>query len=250
MLLGLFSSVFAPPKIKDAKRILCVQPHPDDNEIGMGGTIAEYAARGCEIIYLTVTNGDFGSPSPDIGKKEIAEIRRAETEAAGRCLGAVGFRRLEKPDCSLFDIPSLAAEIARIIKQVKPDVVFCPDPWVAYEVHGDHIATGRAAAQAFMLSSLPNYPDEGGEKHEARAIAFYYTDRPNSFINITRSFNKKFEAVALHKSQITDELISAYRKYFKLKGIQYGLFRFFGLAEGFRVLSPLHLHCFPDAKRI
>ena len=45
------SAFFAPPEILGAKRALCIQPHADDNEIGMGGTIAALAARGCEIHY-------------------------------------------------------------------------------------------------------------------------------------------------------------------------------------------------------
>ena len=48
------SAFFQPPEILTARRALCIQPHPDDNEIGMGGTVAALAARGCEVHYLSL----------------------------------------------------------------------------------------------------------------------------------------------------------------------------------------------------
>ena len=53
------SAYFMPPEIRNAKKALCIQPHPDDIEIGMGGTAAALAARGCQLTYLTITNGDL-----------------------------------------------------------------------------------------------------------------------------------------------------------------------------------------------
>lgn len=244
------SEVFSPPKIKNAKRVLCVQPHPDDNEIGMGGTVAYYASHGCEVSYLTVTNGDYGSPSPDISREEIAAIRETETRLAGGRLGVKQFFSLGYRDCECESVHELSKAVARVIQQTRPEIVFCPDPFARYEAHTDHIITGRAVSQAVMLASLCGYPDADAVPHAACAIAYYYTQKPNRFISTTRFFKTKFEAVALHKSQITAELLDSYKLFFKLIGLRYGLFRFKGVAEGFRVLSPLHLHCFPLAHKI
>ena len=54
------NAFLSPPDILSCRRVLCIQPHPDDNEIGMGGIIARLAQLGCEIHYLTVTNGEMG----------------------------------------------------------------------------------------------------------------------------------------------------------------------------------------------
>ena len=56
-------SLFAPPKLYGIKKLLCVQPHPDDNEIGMGGIISLLTKKGVQVDYLTVTDGSLG----DIG---------------------------------------------------------------------------------------------------------------------------------------------------------------------------------------
>lgn len=68
-------NLMAPPDLTGCSKILCVQPHPDDNEVGMGGIIASFAGRGCEIHYLTVTNGDLGAMDDKLSSEEIAAIR-------------------------------------------------------------------------------------------------------------------------------------------------------------------------------
>ena len=77
------AALMSPPDIAGCKRILCIQPHPDDNEFGMGGVIALLAKNGCEIHYLTVTNGDMGNKDKTATPAQTAETRRRETELAG-----------------------------------------------------------------------------------------------------------------------------------------------------------------------
>lgn len=88
------SAFLTPPEIMSARRALCIQPHPDDNEIGMGGIVAALAAKGCEIHYLTVTNGDLGAQGGPIDPAELAVLRRQETVAAGEALGVKVFHFL------------------------------------------------------------------------------------------------------------------------------------------------------------
>ncbi len=230
------AALLSPPDILKASCVLCVQPHPDDNEIGMGGTVAKLAAAGCRVHYLTVTNGDKGNKDPAATPAETAAQRHAETIAAGRHLGVSEFHFLEEGDGTLNDVPALTQKIGRVVAEVKPDVVFCPDPWLPYECHWDHIVTGRAAAAAAM--------------HGAGAVAFYFTAAPNTVADITDTFEKKFEAIALHDSQMTPELLAMYRVYFGMKGQELAAGRGFALGEGFKALAPLHCHCFVDAGRI
>ena len=97
------SSYFMPPEIRNAKKALCIQPHPDDIEIGMGGAVAALAAEGCSITYLTVTNGDLGDSTGKLDFSEIAALRRKETIAAGKVLGVSDFLFYDLPDGSLSD---------------------------------------------------------------------------------------------------------------------------------------------------
>ena len=90
--------------------------------------MAALAAKGCEIHYLTVTNGDLGAQGGPIDPAELAVLRRQETVAAGEALGAKVFHFFDEPDGSLSDVPALAGKIAELVRTIQPDVMFCPDP--------------------------------------------------------------------------------------------------------------------------
>ena len=245
------SAFFAPPDIMTARRVLCIQPHADDNEIGMGGTIAALAAKGCEIHYLTVTNGDLGAQGEPVEPARLAAARREEAMAAGRALGAKEFHFFDLPDGSLESVPALAGKIAGLVRTIRPDVIFCPDPWARYEAHRDHVVTGQAAAQAFISTALAQYP-RGTETApwQCAAIGFYFTQEPNTVVDVTETFEEKFAAMALHKTQLSQELLGMYRIYFTMQGQGLAEGRGFALGEGLKVLGPLHLHCFVEAPRI
>lgn len=245
------AALLSPPDILQCRRVLCIQPHPDDNEIGMGGVIAALAQNGCEVHYLTVTDGSQGNRDRAASAEETARIRHQETIAAGTCLGAQGFHFLGHEDGTLSDVLALSAEIACVIRQVRPDAVFAPDPWLEYESHWDHIVTGRAAANAFLMSGRNKVPGaEGTQPYSAAAIGYYFTAHPNTVIDVSAVFEKKFEAIALHDSQMDAQTLAMYRVYFTMKGQELAQGRGFALGEGLKVLSPLHVHCFADAGRI
>ena len=155
------AALLAPPDILKSKCALCIQPHPDDNEIGMGGTVAVLAQAGCTVHYLTVTNGDQGNKNRTASPQETARVRRAEAIAAGTHLGAKAFHFLDLGDGTLADVLGLSVQIARVIREVRPDAIFAPDPWLAYESHLDHAVTGRAAANAFLMSGRAAIPGGG-----------------------------------------------------------------------------------------
>ncbi|MDR0396510.1 MAG: PIG-L family deacetylase [Oscillospiraceae bacterium] len=240
--------LLAPPDVHSFRRVLCVQPHPDDVEIGMGGIVAALADSGCHVAYLTATNGDRGNIDVNASPEQTAAIRRREAEAAGRHLGASEFIFLDHGDATLCEILPLSVEIARAIRRVKPDALFCPDPWLPYESHLDHIITGRAAANAFMICGGRGIGDEPGvAPHPVPAIGYYFTAKPNVIVDITRHFERKMESVAIHKSQIDERTFALYRAYFEARGRALGARRGFGIGEGVKLLSRLHAHCFAEA---
>lgn len=245
------AALLSPPEILRCKKVLCIQPHPDDIEIGMGGIVALLAEKGCEIHYLTVTDGDQGRKDPAISPEETAAIRRREAEAAGKHLGASHFHFFHLGDGTLSEVLPLSAKIAHLIREIRPQAVFAPDPFLPYECHWDHIITGRAAANGFLMSGRLTIPEEiPTQPFQPEALGFYFTARPNSVFDITHLFDKKFEAIALHESQMDPVTLAMYRIYFQQKGQELAEGKGFSLGEGLKVLSPLHLHCFPDADRI
>lgn len=243
------NELLQPPSLDECKKVLCIQPHPDDNEIGMGGIISTLAENNCEIHYLTITDGRLGDMGTPYSPDELVAIRKEETEKSGKYLGAKKFFYFNYKDGSLSDIPRLSSEIGELIREEQYDSIFCPDPWLSYEAHNDHIVTGKSCAQAAISCSLKSYPEGTNTKScVLRAVGFYFTDKPNTVIDITNHFEKKFEAMAIHKTQMNEELLNLYETYFKLRGNQ--LLDGRGLGEGLKMLRPIHLHAFPEAKGI
>ena len=245
----LLASLMSPPDITGLKKVLCVQPHPDDNEIGMGGIIAKLTAGGCRVDYLTVTDGSLGDIGLTDGSRPLAQVRRQEAIAAGKHLGVTDFLFLEEKDGSLNDVPALAAKIAEILRAGGYDGVACPDPWNRYEAHRDHVVTGQAVTQAAINCNLLHYP-EGTETAptEISAVMLYFTQNVNTVLDISQFFNRKMEAVALHTSQIDMQTLQLYTGYFAFRGQKMTGSQAIG--EGVKALTPLHLHCIPEAADI
>ncbi len=242
---------FSAPDIMKGKKALCVQPHPDDNEVGMGGIIPVLVANGVKVEYLTVTDGSLGAYVPELKGEVLASVRKQEAKDSGEYLGATAFHFLNKKDGNLCSVKKIAYEIAEIIREGEFDMVFCPDPYLPYEGHNDHIVVGKAVAQAFISCNLLEYP-EGTKTKPASpyAIGFYFTNKPNTVIDITDTFEKKFQAMAMHQSQMNQELLTLYRAYFGMRGEKLAEGKGFAVGEGLKVLSPIHLHCFPEATDI
>ncbi|MBI9101442.1 MAG: PIG-L family deacetylase [Spirochaetales bacterium] len=240
-----------PPKLKNIKCAICIQPHPDDNEVGMGGVIAKLTNEGCIVHYLTVTDGSLGLTDASMTHEQLAVVRKKETEDSGTLLGVEHFHHLNYQDGTLHDINKLSGEIGEIIRNVKPDFIFCPDPWLNYEAHQDHIVTGKAAAQSFISTSLIKYPR--GTKtgpHQVKGIGFYYTSRPNTIVDITDTFNLKFKAMGVHKSQFDQKTLGLFKLYFKQKAKKAAADKKFKLGCELKILGENHLHCFTDAEFI
>ena len=242
-------ALLKPPVLDDCKKVLCIQPHPDDNEIGMGGIVAFLAEKGCEIHYLTVTDGRLGNSGTPHSPDELAATRKVEAEESGRFLGARKFFWFDYKDGTLSDIPKLAGEIGELIRKEQYDTIFSPDPWLRYESHHDHIVVGRASAQAAISCSLKTYP-EGTLTPPCvlQGVGFYFTAAPNTIIDITSNFDRKVEAMALHETQINEELLSLYKVYFTMRGNRLSGGK--GIGEGLKMLRTIHLHAFPEAMDI
>lgn len=239
------------PTLKKMKKAICVQPHPDDNEVGMGDAIAKFVQDGCEVHYITVTDGSLGLLDKTMSHEELIKIRKEEVEKSGRLLGVTHFHYLNYQDGTLSDIYKLAGDITEIIRQVKPDFIFCPDPWVNYEAHQDHIITGKAVTQSLILAPLVEYPlGTKTEPHDVKGIGFYYTGKPNTVVDTTDTFSLKMKAMGEHKTQFSKKLLALYSLYFKEKAKKAAKNEKFKLGCGFKVLAPVHIHCFPDAENV
>lgn len=192
------------------KRVLVVTPHPEDAEIGCGGTVALWVKAGSEVVYLLCTNGDKGSSDNTITSEDLAPIREKEQEDAANLLGVKELVMLHYPDGELEDTPDLRREIVRSIRRFRPDVVLCPDPYRrASHGHRDHRVAGQVTADAVFPYARDrlHFGDllerEGLEPHKTETILFWGAESPDIFVNITNTIGTKIKALLCHHSQIS-----------------------------------------------
>ena len=233
----------AAPGIEDIKTALFVQPHPDDNQIGAGGLIAKLVDSGAEVYELTVCDDRF----VDLGYNgEGLTTRQKEVMAAQEKLGMKNAGFLGFADKTRAGIEEISDAILPVIRKIRPDAVFSVDSSVPNECHSDHIKVGQAVKYACMDSECAFYPEyiDGKPRDDAFTVpilGFYYTDKPNTIINITDYYDKKMEAVGCHESQTSLPLMVAIGalagKWGEQKGYDY--------AEAFKLIGSIHMHCFP-----
>jgi len=239
------------PELMEMRRVLCVQAHPDDGEIGAGATVAKLTRAGADVIYLTITDGGVGTEDASITPAELARIRRGEGEEAAGLLGVNEMIWLDFPDGSCLELAPVRERIIKAIREVRPKAIMVMDPWLPYEAHSDHRITGLAAAEAAMLSAFPHvcpqHLAEGLETHPIEAVAFYGTSRPNTFIDVTETWPLKMEALSKHKSQFPGGSLEMIGAYLTAKAYEHATGKGFEMAEAFKVLTPTHLHFFEDA---
>jgi LmbE family N-acetylglucosaminyl deacetylase len=196
----------------DIERILCVMAHPDDVDFGLGGTVANWTDAGIEVVYCMVTSGDAGGFDPDVPRGEIAGIREAEQRAAAKVNGVSDVRFLGYPDGLLEATLDLRRDIARVIRQVRPQRLVAQSPdrhWSRMPAsHPDHRAAGAATMDA-MYPDARNpfvFADSIGELEawsvpETWVIAM---EQVNHYVDVTAQFERKKNALLEHKSQIKD----------------------------------------------
>jgi N-acetylglucosamine malate deacetylase 1 len=178
---------------------LVVAPHPDDAELGMGGTICLLREAGAKVGVIDLTDGEptpYGSP----------EIRQRETDAATAVLGLDWRGNLGLPNRSLLaDLPA-RARLAGILRQLRPRVVFAPY-WE--DSHPDHVA-GNALTEAARFWAKLTKSDLPGQPHYPERLLYYFSvhlrihPRPSFVIDITGSIDKKMQALACYRSQFIE----------------------------------------------
>ena len=196
--------------IEDVKRALAVMAHPDDVDFSAAGTIATWTDAGIEVSYLMVTDGDAGGFDDDVPRSEIAPLRRAEQIAAAKCVGVSDVRFLGYADGRVEATLDLRRDIARVIRQVRPDRVVIPSPERNYQrlapSHPDHRAVGSAALDAVYPDArnpyaFPELRAEGLDAWTAREVWISTGPAPNQFVDITDVFDRKLAALRAHTSQ-------------------------------------------------
>lgn len=227
----------AAPKLSHIRRALFIQPHPDDNQIGAGGLIARLIGQGAEVWELTVMDDHLVCPPEQICQGHT--LRQREALAAQAELGMKNAGFLGFADKTEAGVEEISAAILPVIRKLRPDAVFSVDPTLENECHRDHIKTGWAVRYAVMDAAWEGCMPEL-QPWETPILGQYYTDKPNTVVDIQEYWGRKLRAVRCHGSQVSEPLLLALRKQAEYFGKADGR----KLGEAVKLLSFLQLHCF------
>jgi len=171
------------------RRLMAVLAHPDDESLGVGGTLAKYASEGVDVFLLTATRGNSGrylGRRPDDcrhpGPSALAKIREAELRAAATALGVREVSLLGYGDQHL-DSANPREVVARIVqhlRRVQPEVVVTFGPDGAYG-HPDHVAISQFTTAAIVAAADAAFADDGTRAMRPHAVSkLYYLAWPES----------------------------------------------------------------------
>ena len=184
----------------EAKRVLVLAPHPDDEVFGCGGALADLAARGAAVDVLLVTDGAAGAADEE-SRRGIAARRAGESRAALALLGGGAVHEGGMRDRGLGGArASLEDLVASWLAKTSPDLVFAPSP---VETHPDH----RAVACALLALARRPAADAGAAALARATVAFFEISqpfRPNFLFDLTPVLERKRKAVRAFASQAAD----------------------------------------------
>ncbi len=244
-----FETILPIPNVFEAQRILCVQPHYDDNDIAAAGILTHVARNGAELFYLTATDDLMGVVDHLRSNEETARALKRDQFAAGKIVGVKEQYWLGYPDAGDYNYFDLRRDILKYIRLLKPDFIFAPDAWLTYEGHRDHIQTGLAAAEAVMFAGLKKIAssdpqvDSAYEEHDIRGIALYFTREPNFIADITSTWEEKIGAMRCYEAQFSPEGMEQLVFALDMKSQQVAAGQSFARGEPLKVLHPSALHC-------
>ncbi len=176
---------------------LVFAPHPDDESIGMGGTIIKAARAGIAVNVVVMTDGALGGSGDDLVMR-----RQQEVQQAAQVLGLHSVQFLAQPDRGLQDSAALAQQLAVLITTLKPAAVFFPG---VLELHPDHRSAALLVWRSLQLLGT----------RASSVIAYEITGQSptNCLVDITHEAAAKKQAIECYGSQLVEnkymQLVSA-----------------------------------------
>lgn len=189
------------------ERALAIYAHPDDPEVGCGGTLARWAASGSEVHLVIANRGDKGSADPTTDPDALAAHRAEEVAKAVDVLGLAGVEHLGHPDGELDNDAQLRARLLEIIRRRRPDAVVAADPTAVffgdtYVNHRDHRELGWAVLDSLVPAASPLYVPEAGPAHQVGLVLLSGTLEANAWVDIADVLDRKVAAVSCHESRL------------------------------------------------
>lgn len=164
-----------------ARTLLLIFAHPDDETFLTGGTACRYSAEGTRVVLVTATRGESGKAGdpPVCDAAELPAVREAELRRAAALLGIADVHLLGYRDRELSSAPAdeVRGQIVGLVRRYRPAVVVTFDPNGA-NLHPDHIAISRFAADAVAAAADPRWFPDAGAAHAVGRVAWIPGRRP------------------------------------------------------------------------
>ena len=232
-------------------RALAIGAHPDDVEFGCGGTLAKWAAAGCEIHHLVCTDGSKGSWDPAEDTARLVAVRQEEQRAASRALGGKGeVVFLGWPDGELEAGVRQRWEVAYWIRALRPDVVLGHDPWRPYRLHPDHRNAGFLATDGIVAARDPHFfPEQRLPHPRPGTLLLWEALEPDHVEDVGGFLERKMDALLAHRSQLRSTMriddaddagqVEAFRARVAARLAEQGAMVGIAQGEAFRVMRDL-----------
>jgi LmbE family N-acetylglucosaminyl deacetylase len=221
---------------------LAVYAHPDDADVGCGGTLARWAKVGTAVHLIVCTDGGKGTSDPTMQPKKLAAERAAELEASSALIGITSVDNLGFRDGELTDSEEFRGTLVARVRELRPDVVCGHDPSAIffgqdYFNHRDHRIAGLALLDAVApAAALPHYFPDAGRPHQVSSVLLSGTLEPDDWVDVSDTIETKAAAVECHRSQFAGQsgwAGEAVRQRAAEEGRRAGV----AYAEGFRRLT-------------
>jgi LmbE family N-acetylglucosaminyl deacetylase len=184
------------------ERALAIGAHPDDIEFGCGATLAKWAAAGCSVTLLVLTDGSKGTWSGDDDPVKLGLRRGLEQQRAATALGADRVESLDRVDGELVNGRAEQAEVCQVIRTWRPDVVLGHDPWKRYRIHPDHRHAGWLTLDAIVAARDPQFfPDQPVAVHRPSSVLLFEAEEVDHLEAVDAWLDAKVAALLEHRTQ-------------------------------------------------
>ncbi len=173
--------------------VMAFGAHPDDIEIGCGGTLIKLVDLGHSVVLVDMAQGEMGT-------RGTVETRRAEAAAAAKIIGAVARENLKLEDGNIRADEEAKHRVVEVIRKHRPRLVFIP---YYKDRHPDHYHASQVAYEGIFLAGLAQY-ETGQESYRPLRVLYYmgwYEFEPTFIVDISAQFDQKMDAIYAFSTQ-------------------------------------------------
>jgi bacillithiol biosynthesis deacetylase BshB1 len=171
--------------------------HPDDIELGCGGTLIKLVDAGHSVVMVDMVRGELGTRGTEA-------TRKAEAARAAAIVGAVARENLELEDGNIHTNAESKRRVAEVVRRYRPQLVLIPH---SQDRHPDHYHASEVAYEGTFLAGLARY-ETGQPSYRPSKVAYYmgwYEFRPTFIVDISAQFERKMEAIHAYSTQFRSD---------------------------------------------